>query len=161
MTILLFLLIRTNLQAVKPAIVREITQRVATSSGRISSSSAGDQGIQSRSLQREFLDRDFDSQTFQTVENQAEGDVDGNEGEHEEQELVEVVPVVGQKGVFVYKNVVAVVGSSQRTVDEAQVEPVNEEEDIEGESYVNGWIQWDRAGVVGGWLVGWLVGRIG
>ncbi|PIK45618.1 putative zinc finger CCCH domain-containing protein 14 [Apostichopus japonicus] len=122
---------RTNVQAVKPAIVREITQRVATSSGRISSSSAGDQGIQSRSLQREFLDRDFDSQTFQTVENQAEGDVDGNEGEHEEQELVEVVPVQGQKGVFVYKNVVAVVGSSRRTVDEAQVEPVNEEEDIE------------------------------
>lgn len=62
----------------------------------------------------------------------------------------------GQKGVFVYKNVVAVVGSSRRTVDEAQVEPVNEEEDIEGESNVKGWIQWDRAGV-GGWLVGWLV----
>lgn len=78
------------------------------------------------------MERDFDSQTFQTVksEDKTEGEIKVKNDKNWE----EVAPVVGQEGVFVYKNVVAVVGRS-KSVDQTQVRSAVEmKEEFEGET---------------------------
>ncbi|KAJ8044522.1 Zinc finger CCCH domain-containing protein 14 [Holothuria leucospilota] len=102
---------------------------------RISPSASATAGIHSRSMQREMVERDYDAQTFLTVEDNEEQPDETYQLQEAEEEEEEVDPQQEIKNFIVYKNV-AVVRSGGRGTKEAELSEENIEEVIEEEDPV-------------------------